>query len=110
MPVNYCYMLRPAPPVASDELHEVGKVAFKGHIEHSTDISAVMLLGEFLVIGADEGNVVQVLKQEGGHFRVTRTVPLNDTGKEIDIEGITGEGDTVYVIGSHSWKRRKLDE
>jgi hypothetical protein len=96
--------------MGSSSLHKVGSVAFKGNVKKGKDISAVERVGKYLVLGSDEGNRVQVLREEGNHYRVERRVPLNDTEAEIDIEGIASEGNLVYVVGSHSWKRQKLDE
>src|SRR5215470_1474871 len=52
-------------PAWSAELQPIGKVEFTGDIKHSKDISALCLVDEFLIIGADEGNKIQILKRDG---------------------------------------------
>ena len=84
-------------------------VNFIGKIQHSDNISAIDISNDFLVIGADEGNQVQVLKRRGEDYEVVSDITLNESADEIDIEGIACDGDTVYVVGSHSAKRPKLD-
>jgi hypothetical protein len=90
-------------------LESRGVIEFAGEIYESGDISGLREVGDFLVIGADEGNKVQILKREGGHYRWERDIILSeDEKKEIDIEGIACEGEMVYVIGSHSCKRPRM--
>ena len=84
------------------------------------DVSAVAKFGSLLVIGSDEGagksgnkNYVQLLKKNAdGSYNVHNNILLfegnENEGKEMDIEGITVEGNNVYVIGSHSSKRQKV--
>jgi uncharacterized protein DUF3616 len=92
------------------ELPSLGKVEFTGDIKQAKDISALCLIGDFLVIGADEGNQIQIQKRDGDHYGVIRDVVLDASAKEIDIEGIACDGSTVYVIGSHSWKREAVKD
>jgi Protein of unknown function (DUF3616) len=81
-----------------------------GKIYHAKNISAIDISNDFLVIGADEGNQVQVLKRRGEDYQVVNEIILNEDATEIDIEGIACDGDTVYVMGSHSAKRPKIDD
>jgi hypothetical protein len=94
----------------SAELQPAGNVEFTGDIKKSKDVSALCLVGEFLVIGADEGNKIQILKRDGDRYGVIGDVVLDEHAKEIDIEGIACDGHTVYAIGSHSWKREPIKD
>ena len=96
--------------VHGGEIERLGNVAFKGDIHKSKDISAVALVKGYLIIGSDESNKVQILKRDGDRYKILRDVILDDNAQEIDIEGITGGGDAVYVIGSHSRWRKQVDE
>jgi hypothetical protein len=71
------------------------------------NISAIEVVRDLLIVGADEGNKIKVLKHNGEGYVVVRSIPLSND-KEIDIEGIACEGDTVYVVGSHSYKREQV--
>ncbi|MEM8681407.1 MAG: DUF3616 domain-containing protein, partial [Planctomycetota bacterium] len=74
---------------------------------------------EHLVVGSDEGHVLQVLRKAGPNtFEVIHKYSLPDgeetarTKKqdpEIDIEGMAADGNNVYVVGSHSRKRSKVE-
>jgi Protein of unknown function (DUF3616) len=94
----------------TSSISELGIINFIGEIQHSDNISAIDISNDFLVIGADEGNQVQVLKRRGEDYAVVSNITLNENAKEIDIEGIACDGNTVYIVGSHSAKRPKIDD
>lgn len=97
-------------------------------LDEDADISAVDVLHDFLLIGVDETvgrgkkrrNVIQLMTFDGADFVKQAQIPLcriNDKGnckkserKEMDVEAITVDGDTVYVTGSHATPRRRIDE
>jgi Protein of unknown function (DUF3616) len=62
----------------------------------------------------DQGNVVQVFEPDGADFRAAAhgLTVLDRPGsavEEMDLEGIAVDGQTVFVLGSHSSKRKKVD-
>ena len=99
-----------APAAAADPLGRLGYSIFQGTIHERTQLGAVTTVGRLLVIGSDEGTAIQVLlpgSETNVHVAVSPPIPLvNDSG-EIDIEGLAADGTTLYVLGSHSLKRRK---
>jgi hypothetical protein len=97
------------PLTLGDEPTKLGPVDFKGDIFNSKNISGIAVVGDFLVIGADEGGKIQVLKNKGDHYKLVSDIVLDEAGKEIDIEGIACDGNLIYVMGSHSWKREKVE-
>ncbi len=86
------------------------------------DVSAIAKFNSFLVIGSDEAagkkgdsNYIQFLSLNADKsYKVNSNILLfkgNKTqGKEMDIEGLSVEGNHVYVVGSHSSKRQKTNE
>ena len=96
-----------------------GFVKLPDGILKSQDVSAIAKIdenGSLLVIGSDEGSSIQFLKKDrdesyGVH---APTIDLfNNTqeqGEEMDIEGLAVNADSLYVIGSHSSKRKKVKE
>ncbi|MBI1880867.1 MAG: DUF3616 domain-containing protein [Chloroflexi bacterium] len=106
--------------MCSEVLQALASVKLSG-VKAPKDISAIAKTGPFLVIGSDEGvgqdkneNIIQLLEEvEADHYNVSNDILLfkgNDTdGNELDIEGIAVEGNKVYVVGSHSLRRRKVD-
>lgn len=91
------------------------KIKFAGKIVEDKDLSAIAIVGKYILIGADEGNVVQVLEpnQQKSKYRVASNIELpllSNSQAEIDIEGIAVSNNTVYVTGSHSVSRKARNQ
>jgi hypothetical protein len=98
-------------------IHELGRVRFQGALDDK-NISALVFHGAQALIVTDEktslGNVLQVFDPDGDGFRAAAQgpIPLDLPGgepEEMDLEGIAAAGDTVFIVGSHSAKRKKID-
>jgi hypothetical protein len=106
-------------PVSAENVQFVERIQFQGDIKAPEDLSAVGQMGQYLIVGSDEGtgnkknkNIVQVLvRQEDNRYQVIDEIFLfkgdKDSGKEMDIEGIAVENSQIFVIGSHSRKRKR---
>ncbi len=86
----------------------LGPLVFNQALDDPENVSAVVVVGDYLVVGGDETDRVQILKRNGDAYDVIHDLPLNTTGDEIDIEGLTYDGTHVYVIGAHSKTRDKV--
>jgi len=99
-----------ASPLRADTA--LGPVRFTGEIHRGDDLSAIASVGRYLVIGSDEGSLIQVLEptEIAGTYR-----PLGDAirllrgDQEIDIEAMAFADGALYVLGSHSIKRKLID-
>ena len=104
--------------IGAGEIGPGTPVVFVGDIHEPNHISGIAKVGEHLVIGSDEGHVVQVLERvNDAKYKLKRkyAVPRYQLTKktkkskpEIDIEGITAVDETFYVIGSHSRVRSRV--
>jgi len=85
-------------------------VPLRNVIDAAMDLSGATLAGEFLVLGADEGHQLQILLRgaEQGVWTLHRTLALAKQDQEADIEAITFGDGHLYVIGSHSFRRRRI--
>jgi Protein of unknown function (DUF3616) len=81
----------------ASSISRLGIINFIGQILHSDNISAIDVSNDFLVIGADEGNQVQILKRQGEDYAVVSDITLNPSAKEIDIEGIVIHKQQLYI-------------
>ena len=80
------------------------------------DLSAVVQIRDTLFLGADEGTRIERLvatgeKEFGEHtsFDLAELIDLpDDADEEIDIEGLAASDDFLWVVGSHSLKRKKV--
>ena len=80
------------------------------------NFSAVVLHGSHLWLGGDEGTSIDRMTREadgnfGSHtrFDLAPLLQLPGGGEEIDIEGLAVDGGYLWLIGSHSLKRKKAE-
>jgi hypothetical protein len=88
----------------------VDRYVFKGDVLEDKDLSGIARLSDTrFLIGADEGLAVQVveLPPKAKTMKVVRTIPLAQSGGEIDIEAIACEGPWCYVTGSHGLSKKQ---
>ena len=95
-------------------------VTFKGKIHHAEDLSAIANFNingtSYLAVGSDESQKrVQLLKQTSEHgYEIDKDLeielPVSKKSDEIDIESIAFDKENIclYVIGSHSQKRKTV--
>lgn len=98
------------------QAREVERWTFEGGIEESEDISGVAARGDFLAIVADEGATLQILERHRsieGTFvaKDRRTIRLesDDRFEEADLEAAAWGDRHLYLIGSHSRKRKQVE-
>ena len=119
------------PVAANDQQSQNAFIPLPDGIIAAEDVSAVEAFGSFLLIGADEaveiadndeetkkyGNSIQLLRSDkNGNYLLTKNFLLfswdEEKGAEMDIEAIAADMDKkhIYVAGSHSKKREKLEK
>jgi hypothetical protein len=112
--ISYATLLEPLTP----------SITLADRIIAADDISAITQIAgsSLLVIASDEAvgdddneNYIQLLKQEANnHYNVHRNLLVftgdKAGGRELDIEGLTAVNNDVYVLGSHSSKRKKIKQ
>lgn len=82
------------------------------------NVSAIVLDGDRLWLGGDEGTSIhRMTRDAAGHFGSHTSFELKDTlglpgpaKEEIDIEGLDVNGGYLWLIGSHSAKRKKAED
>ena len=101
----------PQPPLdRSERISDVRPVPLRDVIDAAMDLSGATLVGEYLVLGADEGHQLQILLRapEDRAWTLHRVLALAKQDQEADIEAITFGDGHLYVIGSHSLRRRRI--
>lgn len=81
--------------------------------ELALDISAAALWNGQLVLGPDEEHAVYLFEVSGGRHTCVQPVQLLDGPggePEVDIEAMAVDGPVLWVTGSHSAVRRKIDK
>lgn len=88
----------------------LGKLSIDGN-----NISGMVKTDDFLALATDEGTQIQILPKAKRGYRATASglIELNLSQrpiKEFDLEAMAWHRPYLYVIGSHSKKRKKLKE
>ncbi|WP_094585140.1 DUF3616 domain-containing protein [Synechococcus sp. BO 8801] len=110
-------------PLASSAVQRVLELGVSGDKDQEKflgNLSALASRNGDLWLGGDEGNSLYQLKDVGEeHYGDPIEVDLKDYGLadgdddedgESDIEGLAFDGDRLWLVGSHSLRRRKHDE
>lgn len=105
----------PQPPGTSGggrwtRIEQTGRYSFRGQVAEDQDLSGIACISDrFCLLGADESRDVQVieLSRKAKTLTILDTIPLVRSGDEIDIEAIAAEGDSYYIVGSHSISKKE---
>jgi hypothetical protein len=93
-------------------ISNVHALTLTGDINAGTDLSGVVVVGDYMVLGADEGHRLQVLRrcEQPDCWCLEHSGALAKRDQETDTEAITYADGYVYVTGSHSARRRLTRE
>ncbi len=107
---NAIFALLLLPVAVHGEIKQIASINFLGNVLASQDISAIAFFDNWLVIGADEGAQIQILDQVTNSIYKARehSLSLLQGDQEIDVEGMARQDNLLYVIGSHSLKRKEV--
>jgi hypothetical protein len=105
-------------PTSSPILRFNAGVLKEGLADARDNVSAVVLRDTHLWLGGDEGTSIdRMTRDAGGNFGEHVRFELKDLldlpaplEKEIDIEGLDVDGGYLWLIGSHSAKRKKIEK
>ena len=100
-------------------LHFDPKLSFNAEEKHVRDgLSSVLLTGDNLWVSCDERTTLERLRRTGPHefgqhtsYQLADFLDLPaDEAVEIDIEGLAEANHYLWLVGSHSLKRKQPDE
>jgi len=97
------------------KVKQLGHVRFRG-LRGTKNVSGVSLWGRHALVVVDEtiegANLLQIFEPEGDDYRaLPETITLDiATSSELDLEGIAVEDGTVFLLGSHAWRRRAVED
>lgn len=95
---------------AVSRINDVRRVELRGDIDAALGLSGAAAIADYLVVGADEGHKLHILRRSGDkdRWKLQRTLALAKRDQEVDIEAISYAEGHLYVIGSHSCRRRLM--
>jgi len=86
-------------------------VSLRGDVAHPTELSGLAFHGDLLIACPDEGAELNVFRRADDAYGLLAKVSLlEDAGDEIDMEAAASDGEHLYVVGSHSMRRKKVDD
>lgn len=93
-----------------ERIDEVRPMVLSGEVDAGTDLSGAVVIGDFLVLGADEGHQLQIFKRhkDSGTWRLQQRLALAKRDQETDIEAIAFGDGCLFIVGSHSYRRRRM--
>jgi hypothetical protein len=96
---------------AATTLRAMRTVPLTGELADPKELSGIARWRGSLVICPDEGDTINVLRPADSGYELFGVVGLlTDSDKEIDMEGAASDSEYVYIVGSHSSRRTKIDE
>jgi hypothetical protein len=97
--------------VEAPTLHSARIVPLAGDLADPEELSGIARWRGSLVVCPDEGDAINVLRPGESGYELAGVVGLlSDSDKEIDMEGAASDSEYVYIVGSHSSRRTKIDE
>jgi Protein of unknown function (DUF3616) len=99
------------PTVEAQAVRSDGIIELQGDVAYPEELSGVALWSDLIVVCPDEGAQFNVFKHIDLRFELVNKVNLLvESEKEIDMEGAASDAEHVYIVGSHSIRRRRIDE
>lgn len=81
--------------------------------EPAADASALAKIGDRLLVAVDEGRKLYLFRRaESNAYESVRSIDLHEHAEgddEHDFEGIAVDGEKIFVVGSHSVRRKSVD-
>jgi hypothetical protein len=88
-----------------------GAVVLSGDVAYPEELSGITTWRDLIIVCPDEGAEFNVLKKAGSRYElVTKVNLLESSEDEIDMEGAASDSEYVYIVGSHSMRRKQVDE
>ncbi len=93
----------------SEAISDVRPIELNGELDAALDLSGVAVAGEFLILGGDLGHRLQILRRKPkGGWSLQQGLTLAEQDEDTDIESIAVGPDCLYVVASHSCRRRRM--
>jgi hypothetical protein len=95
----------------AQQIQTGSRVRLDGDLAYADELSGVAAWGDLLIACPDEGAEFNVLRPAGaGYELIAKVNLLAGDDEEIDMEGAASDGKHLYIVGSHSLRRKKVDD
>lgn len=87
------------------------QIPLEGDLAYPEELSGIAVVRQLTIIAPDEGAEINVFRRRGdGYELLAKSSLLPDAEDEIDMEAAASDGDQLFVIGSHSMRRKQVEE
>src|SRR5262245_13923356 len=101
-----------------ETIQQLGLVHLHGVLGGKNASAVACWRGRLLVVSdelakPERQNVLQIFAGTGNDYNSVADAVLDATSPapaEMDLEGLALDGDTLYLLGSHSWRRKVSDK
>jgi hypothetical protein len=109
-PLLLSVLLFGAASTEAEVLHPTRSLELQGEIAQPLELSGVTIWRDFIIVCPDEGAEFNVFKNDTEHELLATVNLLEGSDDEIDMEAAASDGEHIYIIGSHSIRRRRVEE
>jgi hypothetical protein len=94
----------------SERIESLRPIVLSGKIDAGIDLRGAVVIADFLVLGVDQGHQLQIFRREqrSDTWCLQQSLSLADQDQETDIEAISFGVGCLYIVGSHSFRRRRM--
>jgi len=109
-PLLFCLLFLSALEAHAEVLRPTRSLQLQGEIAEPLQLSGVTIWREFMIVCPDEGAEFNVFKNNAERELLATVNLLDGSDDEIDMEAAASDAEYVYIIGSHSIRRRQVEE
>jgi len=94
----------------AERIDQVRPIVLSGETDAGTDLVGAVVVDDFLILGADEGHQLQVLKraEAPGTWHLQQKLALAGQGRVTDIGAMGFGRGHLYIVCSHACQRRRV--
>jgi hypothetical protein len=109
-PLVVCLLFSGAAAAEVEILCPTRTIKLQGDIAQPLELSGVTIWRDLVIVCPDEGAEFNVFRNNSEHELVSTVNLLDGSDDEIDMEAAASDADHIYILGSHSTRRRQVDD
>jgi hypothetical protein len=109
-PLQFCLLLLGASVAQAEILRPSRSLDLQGEIAEPLDLSGITIWRDVMIVCPDEGAEFNVFKKNAEHKLLATVNLLDGSDDEIDMEAAASDAKYIYIVGSHSIRRRQVEE
>jgi hypothetical protein len=108
-PLLLCWLCFGTAAVQAEVLRPTRSLPLQGEIAQPLELSGVTIWRDLIIVCPDEGAEFNVFTNNAERELLATVNLLDGADDEIDMEAATSDAEHIYIIGSHSIRRRQVE-